>query len=212
MGLLMHDDRSEMQRQVQRIAAGDAAALAGVFELYRPRLRRMVQLRLDRRLQGRVDPSDILQEAFLDVSGRAADCAGRAEMPFFLWLRMMTGQKLLEVHRRHLGTQARDASREISLCQGYPEVNSNLLASQLLGQLTSASQAAMRAEQQVRLEAILNGMEPIDREILTLRHFEELTNAEVAQVLGLSKSATSNRYVRALTRLKDLLSDQSGIF
>jgi RNA polymerase sigma-70 factor (ECF subfamily) len=212
MGVLMLDDRSEIQQQVKRVAAGDETALAAVFERYRSQLRRMVQLRLDRRLQGRVDPSDILQEAFLDISGRAADCARREEMPFFLWLRMMTGQKLLEVHRRHLGTQSRDANREISLCQGYPEVNSNLLASQLMGQLTSASQAAMRAEQQVRLEDILNGMEPIDREILTLRHFEELNNSEVAQVLGLSKSATSNRYVRALTRLKDLLSEQTDIF
>ncbi|HUE69933.1 MAG TPA: sigma-70 family RNA polymerase sigma factor [Pirellulaceae bacterium] len=208
----MSEDRSETRRDVERIAAGDQAALAGVFQQYRSRLRRMVQLRLDRRLQGRVDPSDVLQEAFLDISRRAVEYAQRADMPFFLWLRMMTGQKLLEVHRRHLGTQSRDAGREISLCQSYPEVNSHLLASQLLGHFTSASHAAMRAEQQVRLEEILNNMEPIDREILTLRHFEELSNSEVAQVLEISKSAASNRYIRALMRLKDHLSDQSGIF
>lgn len=208
----MLEIRSDIQRQVARVAAGDQAALAAVFEEYRPRLRRMVQLRLDRRLQGRVDPSDILQEAFLDIARRAASSAQRTEMPFFLWLRMMTGQKLLEVHRRHLGTQMRDADRELSLGQGYPEANSHLLASQLLGRLTTASQAAMRAEQQARLEEILNGLEPIDREVLTLRHFEELSNAETAKVLGLSKSAASNRYVRALTRLKALLSAQPGFF
>lgn len=208
----MMENSSETGRLLNRIAAGDQKALAAIFEQYRPRLRRMVQLRMDRRLQGRIDPSDVLQEAFLDISRRAVDGPQQSEMPFFLWLRLMTGQKLLEFHRRHLGTQMRDADRDISLCQSYPEVNSRLLASQLLGKLSSASQAAMRAEQQIRLEAILNSMEPIDREVLTLRHFEELANVEVAQVLGLSKSAASNRYVRALTRLKDLLSDQSGIF
>ena len=212
MGALMLEDRSETGRQLERVAAGDQAALAGVFQQYRPRLRKMVQLRLDRRLQGRVDPSDVLQEAFLDISRRAADYALNPEMPFFLWLRMMTGQKLLEFHRRHLGTQLRDAGREISICQSYPEVNSHLLASQLLGRFSTASQAAMRAEQQTKLEEILNGLEPIDREILTLRHFEELSNTEVAQVLGLSKSAASNRYIRALARLKNHLSDSPGFF
>jgi RNA polymerase sigma-70 factor (ECF subfamily) len=211
MGFLMVDNSSESRRQVERVAAGDQAALAELLKQYRPRLRRMVQLRLDRRLQGRVDPSDVLQEAFFEISRRAADTASQAELPFFLWLRMMTGQKLLEIHRRHLGTQLRDADREISLCESYPEVNSHLLASQLLGKLTSASQAAMRAERQSQLEATLNSLEPLDREILTLRHFEELSNAEVAQVLGLSKSAASNRYIRALVRLKERLSDQSGI-
>jgi RNA polymerase sigma-70 factor (ECF subfamily) len=209
MGVLMMENSSETGRLLQRIAAGDQQALAGIFEQYRPRLRRMVQLRLDRRLQGRIDPSDVLQEAFLEISRRAADGPQQSAMPFFLWLRMMTGQKLLEFHRRHLGTQMRDVDREISLFQSYPEVNSHLLASQLLGKLSSASQAAMRAEQQIRLEAILNGMEPIDREVLTLRHFEELSNVEVAQVLGLSKSAASNRYIRAVIRLKERLADQS---
>jgi RNA polymerase sigma-70 factor (ECF subfamily) len=211
MGMLMVDNSSESKRHVERVAAGDQAALAELLKQYRPRRRRMVQLRLDRRLQGRVDPSDVLQEAFFEISRRAADTASQTELPFFLWLRMMTGQKLLEVHRRHLGTQLRDADREISLCESYPEVNSHLLASQLLGKLTSASQAAMRAERQAQLEATLNSLEPLDREILTLRHFEELSNTEVAQILGLSKSAASNRYIRALVRLKERLADQSGI-
>jgi RNA polymerase sigma-70 factor (ECF subfamily) len=211
MGILMVENSSESRRQVELVAAGDQAVLAELLKQYRPRLRRMVQLRLDRRLQGRVDPSDVLQEAFFEISRRAAETASQTELPFFLWLRMMTGQKLLEIHRRHLGTQLRDAGREISLCESYPEVNSHLLASQLLGKLTSASQAAMRAERQTQLEATLNSLDPLDREILTLRHFEELSNAEVAQVLGLSKSAASNRYIRALVRLKERLADQSGI-
>jgi RNA polymerase sigma-70 factor (ECF subfamily) len=196
-----------------RIALGDGSVLAEVFQEHRGRLRKLVQLRLDRRLQGRIDPSDVLQEAFLDVSRRAPEYAARDDMSFYLWLRLITGQKLLEIHRRHLGTQQRDAGREISLCQGpLPEVSSQLLASQLLGKFSSASHAAMRAEQQVRLEQLLNSLDPIDREILTLRHFEELSNSEVAQVLNMSKTAASNRYIRALKRFKDLLVGAPGFF
>ena len=199
--------------RLERIAQGDEVALGEVFQECRPRLRQMVVLRLDRRLQGRIDPSDVLQEAFLDVARRAAEYAARPEMPFFLWLRLITGQKLLEVHRRHLDTQLRDAGREVSLFDGpLPEVSSELLASQLLGRFSSASHAAIRAEQQAKLEQILNGLEPIDREILTLRHFEELSNSEVAQVLNMTKTAASNRYVRALKRLKDQLAGSAGFF
>jgi RNA polymerase sigma-70 factor (ECF subfamily) len=199
--------------RIARIAQGDETVLAEVFQEHRARLRQMVVLRLDRRLQGRIDPSDVLQEAFLDVARRAAEYAARPEMPFFLWLRLIAGQKLLEVHRRHLDTQQRDAGREVSLFDGpLPEVSSELLASQLLGRFSSASHAAIRAEQQAKLEEILNRLEPIDREILTLRHFEELSNGEVAQVLSMTKTAASNRYVRALKRLKDQLADSAGFF
>ncbi len=202
----MMEDRSETERQVERIAAGDQAALGEVFQQFRSRLRRMAQLRLDRRLQGRVDPSDVLQEAYLDIARRAADYAQRPEMPFFLWLRMMTGQKLLEIHRRHLGARLRDASREVTLFAGaLPQASSLSLAEFLMGRQSSASQAAQRAELQIRLQEVLNHMEPLDREVLALRHFEELTNGEVAQVLGISATAASNRYVRALERLKDIL-------
>jgi RNA polymerase sigma-70 factor (ECF subfamily) len=207
------EQQSPPEETLERIRNNDADAVADVFAQYRDRLRRMVKLRLDRRLQGRVDPSDVLQEAFLDVSRRAAAYAANPEMPFFLWLRMMTGQKLLEVHRRHLKTQIRDADLEVSLYGGaLPEANSTSLAAQLLGRLTSASQAVMRAELQIQLQQVLNSMDSIDREILALRHFEELSNGEIATVLGLTKAATSNRYVRALKRLKDDLSRIPGFF
>lgn len=206
-------DASSIDELLQRIGNGDAAAVGEAFTHYRDRLRRMVRLRLDRRLQGRVDPSDVLQEAFLDVAQRAAEQAAKPEMPFFLWLRLITGQKLLEIHRRHLQTRMRDAGLEVSLYGGaLPEANSLSLAAQLLGRLTSASAAAMRAELQIQLQQVLNAMDPIDREILALRHFEELSNSEIALVLGLSKAATSNRYVRALKRLKDDLSKIPGFF
>jgi len=191
---------------LQRAASGDEVAVNELFARYRDRLRAMVRLRLNRRLQGRVDPSDVLQDAYLEVSRGLADYLRAPTLPFFLWLRHITGQKLIMVHRQHLGAQMRDADKEVSLYRGaLPEASSASLANQLLGRLTSVSQAAMRAELQIRVQEALAGMEPLDREVLALRHFEMLTNAETAQVLGIRKSAASNRYVRALERLKEIL-------
>jgi RNA polymerase sigma-70 factor (ECF subfamily) len=204
-----HDDQDLLRRALD----GDEPALAALFDAYRDRLRRMIRLRLDRRLLGRVDPSDVLQEAYLDVARRAQEYLANPTMPPFLWLRFLTAQRLSILHRQHLGVQARDAGREISLHRGaIPQATSVSLAHQLLGRLTSASQAAMRAELQTRLQVVLNGMDPLDREVLALRHFEELTNAETAQVLGIQKAAASNRYIRALRRLKETLAALPGGF
>ena len=96
--------------------------------------------------------------------------------------------------------------------EALPQASSASLAAQLFGRLTTPSQAAVRAERQLQLQAVLNGMEPMDREILALRHFEELSNGEAAEVLGLSKTAANNRYIRALGRLRDLLEDVPGFF
>jgi RNA polymerase sigma-70 factor (ECF subfamily) len=195
-----------------RLRAGDPAAAGELFAACRDRLKRMVRLRLDRRLQGRLDASDVLQEAFLDVQRKAADYAARPDLPAYLWLRLVTAERLLVLHRHHLGTRMRDAAQEVSLCPGgSPAASTHSLANLLLGRLTSPTQAAVRAERQLRLQEALNGMDPIDREVLALRHFEELSNAEAAAVLGLSKTASSNRYVRALKRLKEALAALPGI-
>lgn len=213
MGSRMTDDSSDVQELVRRIAAGDQHALAEAFTHYRNRLRRMVLLRMDRRLQGRVDASDILQEAYLDVARRAAEYAANPTLPLFLWLRLLTGQRLLIVHRQHLHVKMRDVGQEVSLYRGaLPQASSASLAAQLLGRLTSPSHAAMRAELQLRLQEALNDLDPLDREVLTLRHFEELSNRETARVLGIQKSAASNRYVRALQRLRKALSGMPGFF
>ncbi len=195
-----------------RAAAGDQDALAQVFALHRERLRQMVRLRLDRRLQGRLDPSDVLQEAYLDFSRRLPEYAREQTMPFYLWLRFLTGQRLIDLHRQHLGTKMRDAGQEVSLYRGaLPHASSVSLAAQLLGRLTSASRAAIRAETQIHIQEALNSMDPLDREVLTLRHFEVLSNDETAAVLGIKKSAASNRYIRALKRLKEILARVPGI-
>ena len=204
-------DNSETTRLIERAVRGDQRALGELLSRHRGRLRRMVALRLDRRLQGRVDPSDVIQEACLDAARRLPEYQRNPAMPFFLWLRLVVGQRLVDEHRKHLGAAARDAGREISLYRGaLPETTSAALAAQLLGRLTAPSQAAIRAERKIRLQEALNSLDPIDREVLALRHFEELSNGEAAAVLGLDKSAASKRYARALIRLKDFLASRPG--
>jgi RNA polymerase sigma-70 factor (ECF subfamily) len=198
---------------LRRAGAGDQAALSALLEEHRKRLRRMVRLRLDPRLQGRVDASDVLQDAYLEASQRLAEYLRDPKMPFFLWLRFLTGQRLLALRRHHLGVQARDAQREVSLFRGaMPEASSACLAAQLMGRITAPLQAAIKAELKLRLQEALNSLEPLDREVLALRHFEQLDNAETAQVLGLSPSGASSRYVRALQKLKGVLSQVPGFF
>src|SRR4029077_5387963 len=126
---------------------------------------RMVNLRMDHRLQGRIDPSDVLQEACLDVVGRAREYCADPAIPPFLWLRMLTAQRLLVLHRHHLGARMRDAGQEVSLHRGaLPQANSVSLAGFLLGRLTAPSRAVRRAERQLQLQEALNAMDPIDRE------------------------------------------------
>jgi RNA polymerase sigma-70 factor, ECF subfamily len=208
---MTNGNSQELDILLRRAAAGDAQALAELFTHYRPRLRQMVKLRLDRRLQQRVDPSDVLQEAYIDMARRLSEYAQDPALPLFLWMRLLTGQRLIDVHRRHLGARMRDARQEVSLHQGaMPQASSVSLAEKLLGQITSTSGVAERAELQVLLQEALNGMDPIDREVLALRHFEMLSNAECAQVLDISQKAASNRYIRAIQRLKDVLDAVPG--
>jgi RNA polymerase sigma-70 factor (ECF subfamily) len=171
----------------------------------------MVALRLDQRLQGRIDASDVIQEAFLEASARLADYLRRPTMPFFLWLRFLAEQKIITLHRHHFGAKMRDAAREVALHRGrLPETTSAALAAQLLGRDTRASVAAVRAELKIRLQEALNRMDALDREVLALRHFEHLNRAEAAQVLGIRESACSKRYMRALRRFKEILSELPG--
>jgi RNA polymerase sigma-70 factor (ECF subfamily) len=211
MGGVMTGDSSEVSDLLRRAAGGDEVACLDLFSRYRDRLKRMVHLRLSRRLQGRVDDSDVLQEAYLDVSRRLAEYAADPKLPFYLWLRHLTGLKLAEVHRRHLGTQLRDADWEVTLHRGgLPEADSASLAAQLLGTLTSPSEAAVKAEQRLYVQEALNSMDPVDREVLALKHFEQLSTSEIAEVLGLSKAGAGSRYLRAIKRLRDILSRMPG--
>jgi RNA polymerase sigma-70 factor (ECF subfamily) len=206
MSDVMPEDSPEIAALLHRAAGGDPEALRQLFSLYRDRLKRMVRLRLSRRLQGRVDDSDVLQEAYLEVARKLPEYAQAPVLPLFLWLRRLTGLKLTEIHRRHLGTQLRDADREVSLHRGgLPEADSVSLAAQLLGKLTTPSQAAIKAEQRLYVQEALNSMDPLDREVLALKHFEQLSTSEIAEVLGLSKAGAGSRYLRAIKRLRAIL-------
>ncbi|MGH9363323.1 MAG: sigma-70 family RNA polymerase sigma factor [Thermoanaerobaculia bacterium] len=205
-------DRAEIEHHLERARSGDPSAVGALLEGHRLRLRKMVALRLDSRLRGRVDETDVLQDAFLEAVGRMDEYLRRPDMPFYLWLRFITAQRLQALCREHLGAQKRDVRRERPIAgAAYPEATSEALAAQLVGKLTSPSQALARAEMKTRLCQVLESMEPLDREVIALRHFEQLGNAEVAQVLGLSESTASKRYIRAIQRLKHLLAAVPGM-
>jgi RNA polymerase sigma-70 factor, ECF subfamily len=211
MGTLMDNNSAESVGLIERARAGDREALNALLARHRDRLRRMVEIRLDTRLQARLDASDVVQEAYVDVAERLEEYLLDPKVPLFLWLRLVVGERLMRLHRQHLGTQMRDAGREVSLYRGaLPAASSAALAAQLLGRHTSPTQAAVRAERILRVQEALNALDPLDREILSLRHFEELTAAEAAQVLSIQESAAAKRYFRALKRLKEILAIMPG--
>jgi RNA polymerase sigma-70 factor (ECF subfamily) len=194
-----------------RVQGLDAKALEDLFARHQERLRRMIRLRLDRRLRNQFDSTRVLQVVWQEVHRRVGEYLSDRSLPFFLWLRRTAGQCLVALQEQYLGEQADNKAAEVSLYRGaLPEVNSMALAAQLLGQVTSATQAAARADMQIRLQEALNSMDALDREILTLCHFEDLNNAEAALVLQMDAAETSKRYIRAIKRLKEILSSIPG--
>ncbi len=209
---MTHHVESTVDQRLRQAAAGNEAAMADMFGRYRERLKRMIELRMDRRVQGRVGASDVLQDAYVDLARQLPNYTRNPKLPLFLWMRRITGQRLAKVHREHLGAAKRNAALEVSLYRGHmPQASSLLLASQLVGQFTSAGQKAIRAEMQIKLQEVLNVQDPNDREILALRHIEQLENGEIAVLLEISDSAASHRYYRALRRLKDALKGIPGM-
>jgi RNA polymerase sigma-70 factor (ECF subfamily) len=209
MDRLMEHNSDETVEILKRAREGDGKALNEIFARHRARLRRMVDMRLDRRVQARIDPSDVVQDAHVDVVNRLDEYLRDPHLPLFLWLRLVVGERLIMLHRQHLGTQM--AGREVSLYRGaLPEASSAALAARLLGKHTSPTQAVLRAERVLRLQQALNTLQSLDREILSLRHFEEWTNAEAARTLDIIEDAAAKHYVRAARRLKELLAQMPG--
>jgi RNA polymerase sigma-70 factor, ECF subfamily len=195
----------------ERLKRGDREALSLLFSRQWNRLWQIVDFRMDRRLLGRVDPDDVLQEAYLAAASRLEHYRDEQAFSPLIWVRMILLQTLTDIHRHHLGTQMRDAGREIDVhgCR-YPQTTAVSLAALLAGDLTSPSQAAVRSEMLERVEQAIGVMDPLDREVLALRHFEELGNKEVAEVLQIQEKAASIRYVRALKRLKAIVAQLPG--
>lgn len=186
--------------------SGDKAALERLLAEQRECLRRMVQVRLDARIQARLDPSDILQEAYLEVANRVNDIPSTEKMPFAVWMRLIVSEKIVDAHRQHLGVQARDPRREISLGgHSFETATSQCIAAYLVGSEISPSGAAMHAETIERVQQALDRMDALDREVICLRNIEQLNRQETAAVLNLSEPAAAKRYLRALKKLRELL-------
>ncbi len=182
----------------RKLRAGDSAVLGPLFEEHRARLARMITFRLDTRLAGRIDPEDVLQDTFVDAEKRL-QAFRDDDKPFLVWIRLIAQQTMIDLHRKHLGTRMRAADKEVAAAQ------SGVISGLFVGATTSPSRAMMREEARAKIEGALQEMDEIDREVLMLRHFEDLSNKEAATVLGIQENAASNRYVRALGRLKGLL-------
>lgn len=203
--MLSNDDGDQTSdKELEKARAGDIDALASAFETHRARLRRMVSARMDARLQSRFNESDVMQEVFIDVQRRIKEFQPE-KVSFFVWLRSLTGQRLVDLHRFHFGAQKRSVGKELRQPKASPNASSMSLATYFIGQLTTASEAVIRDEVRAKVRAALDEMEEMDRELLSLRHFEQLSNAEAAESLGINASTASTRHLRAVKKLRDRL-------
>lgn len=196
----------------ERMLAGDVGVLSEVFEHNHARFWHLVYFRMDVRLRSRIDPDDVLQEAFVAAESRLSHFIA-SDVSSVVWLRSIVLQTLCDLHRRHLETQGRDASLDVSLNQSHGgHYTSVCLAEFLSGGMTSPSNAAIRAENEQRMQDALSGMSDTDQEMIALRHLELLSNAEAAEVLGIQPKNASIRYVRAMKRLKQAVGEHSRRF
>lgn len=192
--------------QLQEAGEDRGRALADLLGRHRPRLLRMVELRMDRHLKARVGASDVLQDAYLEISSRLGDYLADPRMPFFLWVRFITAQNLARLYRFHVGAQKRDVRRQVVSAHPHlPGATTVALVNHLVATGISPTGAAVRGEMRMQLAEALDQLKPEDREVLVLRHFEELSNAETARELGIKEDAASKRYLRALERLRGAL-------
>jgi RNA polymerase sigma-70 factor (ECF subfamily) len=198
---LADPDTDELLR---RAAAGDAQAVQGLLDRHRERLLRMVAVRLDPRLAARCDASDVVQDALLEAVRRLPGYLRERPLPFYPWLRQLAWDRLVEVHRRHVRAGRRSINRE-ELASRLPDRSADQLAERLLDSATGPGQALLRDELRARVREALARLEPKDREVLVLRHLEQLRVAEIAAVLGISEGAVKMRRLRAVQQLRQLL-------
>jgi RNA polymerase sigma-70 factor, ECF subfamily len=204
----MWPDETETQVLLERVAAKDATAAERLWEAYRAPLRRLIELRLDRALGRRVDASDVVQEVLIKASQRLDEYVRNPAMPFPLWIRQIAHDAMIDEHRRHRVAARRSLDREQPLAgAAFLDRSSLDLAAQLRDQELTPAAAALRGELQRRFQAALVKLDDGDREIVLLRHFEQLSNSDAARTLGLSEAAAGMRHLRALRRLRTLLGE-----
>jgi RNA polymerase sigma-70 factor, ECF subfamily len=200
----------EVDELFERAARGDDAARHQLLAQHRDRLKRMVAVHLDRRLAARVDPSDIVQEALLEAHREFSDYLRRRPLPVFPWLRQFAWDKLLKCHRAHIKVQKRSIGREQRWELDLPDESAMQLAHRLIAVGTSPSRRLIRDELRQRVRAALETASPRDREILVIRHLEEMSAAEIAATLGITERAAKARHTRALERLRSMLGEDSS--
>ncbi|MCI0638080.1 MAG: sigma-70 family RNA polymerase sigma factor [Gemmataceae bacterium] len=202
----MWPNPNDTQNLLQQAQAGDAKAAEDLLARHREAVRRMIDLRLDPAIVQRVDASDIVQEVLLEVSKRLGEYLKKPAMPFHLWLRHIAKDHVIDAHRKHHQAKKRGVDREQPLaCAGWAEQSSLDLAGQLLDQERTPASAVIQEELQKRLHEAIGQLDEDDREMILMRHFEQLANQEVAAALGLTEAAASMRYLRALRKLRDLM-------
>ena len=196
----------QTQEMLDQARQGEPAAVDRLLDAHRAALRHVIDLRLDPALAGRVDASDVVQDVMLEVSQRLADYLRNPQMPFHLWVRHIAKDHMLDAHRRHRQAQRRSHDREQPIVPaGLAEQSSLELAGQFLDRELTPATAAVRRELQRRMEHAVAGLDEDDREIILMRHYEQLSNQEVATALGLSEAAASMRHLRAVRRLRAAL-------
>ena len=200
-------DPAPTQVLLDRVRDGDEAALNGLLARHRDAIRRMIDRRMDRVVQHRVDASDIVQDVLLEANRRLGDYLANPTMPFRLWLRHMARDRLIDAHRRHRVAASRSVDREVSLAApGTADDRSrNDAVGQIADRELTPAAAATWHELERRFAAAVEQLDDADREIVLLRHFEHLSTADAAAALGLSKPAAGMRYLRAMRRLRVLL-------
>lgn len=206
----MWPEAQTTQQLLDQVQRGDGQAVDALLERHREPVRRMIALRLDPAIVQRLDASDVVQDVLLEASRRLGDYIKNPAMPFHLWLRHIAKDHVIDAHRKHHQAAKRGVDREQPLARaGWHDQSSLDLAGQLLDQELTPASAAIREELQRRLHGALDEMDDADREVLLMRHFEQLGNQEVATALGLTEAAASMRYLRAIRRLRDLLNPGS---
>ena len=204
----MWPDSSQTQELLNRARHGEAPAVNELLDRHREALRRMIDLRMDRVVQRRVDASDIVQDVLVEANRRLTEYLANPAMPFHLWLRHMAHDRLIDAHRRHRQAARRSIDREQSLVAArYLDQSSLDLAAQLADRELTPAAAATWNELQRRFQAALDTLDEQDQEVILMRHFEHLSNSEVAQSLNLSEAAAGMRYLRAMRRLRAKLDE-----
>ncbi len=204
----MWPDSDRTQELLKNAEEGDADAVNELMERHRESLRKMVQMRLDRAVSRRVDASDVIQEVLIEASQRLSDYIRDAKLPFHLWLRQLTKDHIINMYRRHRGTQKRSVDREEPLAAPATMDRSSFdLAAELRDSELTPAAANMRRELEKRFLGALDQLSDDDRDIILMRHYEHLTNSEVAKVLNTSPAAAGMRHLRALRRLRSMLGE-----